>query len=62
MSKKKQNVIEIADLGAFSKILGNTFVGYSVIEDGVETWHPNKEKKLSESEVEKLWKKAKGEA
>ena len=61
MSKNKQNVIEIADLGALSKIIGNACVGHSVIEDGVETWHPSKDKKLSKLEVEKLWKKAKGE-
>ena len=32
MSKNKQNVIEIADLGALSKIIGNACVGHSVIK------------------------------
>jgi hypothetical protein len=60
-TQNKHPVIEIEDLGSFMKIISNSYSGKTVIENGVETWHPSKEKKLGKSEIETLWKKAKGE-
>lgn len=60
-TQNKQPVIEIEDLGSFMKIIRNANTGHYIIEDGVKTWYPNQEKKLSKSELNQLWKKAKGE-